>query len=69
MPSSNIYFAGLAAAPVTRSLEDQLIRDPPCELVTMAPMLEAVRGAFTQESKAKVHLEPIVDLNSYAIFN
>jgi hypothetical protein len=66
--SSNIQFADWVAACVTRAIEYQLIRDSPYRWVATCKELNAVRGAFTNESKVHLWSRSLADLNHAEIF-
>ncbi|MGO4533400.1 DUF3800 domain-containing protein [Leifsonia sp. 2MCAF36] len=66
--SANIQFADWVAACVTRAIEYQIIRDSPYEWVAASKALDAVRGAFTHESKLHLWTRSVDDFNHSEIF-
>lgn len=66
--SANIQFADWVAACVTRAIEFQTILDSPYEWVAASRAVDAVRGAFTHESKLHLWHRSIDDLNHSEIF-
>lgn len=66
--SANIQFADWVAACVTRAIEYQLIEDSPYQWVAATTAVDAVRGAFTHESKLHLWSRSIEDMNHSEIF-
>jgi hypothetical protein len=66
--SRNIQFADWVAACVTRAIEYQLLNDPPCGWVASSKAVDAVRGAFTHESKLHLWLRAVPDLVHSEVF-
>lgn len=66
--SANIQFADWVAACVTRAIEYQTISDSLYEWVAASRAVDAVRGAFTHESKLHLWLRGVDDLNHSEVF-
>lgn len=66
--SANIQFADWVAACVTRAIEFQTIQDSPYQWVATSRAVDAVRGAFTHESKLHLWSRSVTDLNHAEIF-
>lgn len=66
--SANIQFADWVAACVTRAIEYQVIRSAPYQWVAASKAVDAVRGAFTHESKIHLWSRSVSDLNHSEIF-
>lgn len=67
--SPNIQFADWVAACVTRAIEYQTIRASPYQWVAASRAVDAVRGAFTHESKLHLWNKSVDDLNHSQIFH
>lgn len=66
--SANIQFADWVAACVSRALDYQLIEDSPHGWITANRTVDAVRGAFTHESKVHLWHKSVSDLHHSEIF-
>lgn len=66
--SANIQFADWVASCVTRAIEYQTLKDSPYGWVCTTKHVDAVRGAFTHESKLHLWSRSIEDLNHSEIF-
>lgn len=66
--SANIQFSDWIAACVTRAIEFQTIKDSPYAWVAGSKPVDAVRGAFTFESKLRLWNRSVADLNHSEIF-
>lgn len=66
--SANIQFADWVAACVTRAIEYQTIEDSPYSWIATTQAVDAVRGAFTYESKLHLWARGIDDIRHSDIF-
>ncbi|WP_144710217.1 DUF3800 domain-containing protein [Curtobacterium pusillum] len=66
--SANIQFADWLAACATRAVEYQLLRESPYGWVTTCRELEALRGAFTHESKLHLRHRSVDDFHHSELF-
>lgn len=66
--SANIQFADWVAACVTRAIEYQTIQNSPYEWVAASKAVDAVRGAFTHESKLHLWQRSLPDFHHSDIF-
>lgn len=67
--SSNIQFADWVATCITRAIDYQLIVDSKYSWITLDGKVDAVRGAFTFNSKLHLWQRELSDLNHSQIFN
>lgn len=66
--SANIQFADWLAACVTRAIEYHTIADSPYGWIAASDAVDAVRGAFTHESKLHLSNRAVSDLNHSEVF-